>query len=189
MSEEKGQRDLIEAVRQARDEWPQDTPPLRLIFVGDGPLRGVLEDAAARQTSPTTIEFLGHQARPEPWIAAADALVLPSRFEGMPNVVLEAMAIGTPVIATRAGGATELERDSPAALWADPGDPASLAAALLTFATDRDAARVRAQVASENIRRYHDVHKAARQIENLCLDAIADCGPAPASRASLRRTE
>src|SRR5690606_19549015 len=45
------------------------------------------------------VYFLGHLAQPAPWIAAADALCLPSHFEGFPNVMLEAMSLGTPVIA------------------------------------------------------------------------------------------
>ncbi len=68
----------------------------------------------------TKLEFLGTQHNPLPYVAAADALVLPSHFEGMPNVVLEAMALGTPVIATRAGGTVELEREKPTILWAQP---------------------------------------------------------------------
>ena len=82
-----------------------------------------------------------------PYIAAADALVLPSRFEGLPNVVMEAMAIGTPVIATRAGGSMELQRDEPTAIWTNPGDPASLADALVQLATDPDAGKKRAVTA------------------------------------------
>ena len=97
---------------------------------------------------------------------ASDALVLPSHFEGLPNVVLEAMALGTPVIATRSGGTIELQRDQPTILWAEPNTPSSLADALLAFAKDRSAARWRAENAKALIAQHHDATKTTRLIES-----------------------
>jgi len=59
------------------------------------------------------VEFLGHLDQPAPWIAVADALCLPSTFEGFPNVMLEAMALGTPVIASDIAVVRSLGRISP----------------------------------------------------------------------------
>ncbi len=167
MTAEKGHHDLITAIELAETNWGAELPSLRLLMIGDGPLRAELQGRCSSRSERHQIEFLGVQANPAPFIAAADALVLPSHFEGMPNVVLEAMALGTPVIATRCGGTVELEHDQPTILWADPQHPPSLAAALISFAKDPHSARVRAQNAQVMIDQYHDVHNTTRQIEAL----------------------
>lgn len=78
-------------------------------IIGDGPERLALEKQAAQQNLTSRVSFAGFVANPAPMIAAADALVMPSRFEGMPNAALEALALGTPVIATpEAGGIAEI---------------------------------------------------------------------------------
>jgi glycosyltransferase involved in cell wall biosynthesis len=166
MTGEKGHRDLVEAIRLSQSKWPENVPGLRLWMVGDGPLRAELERQWDGSAGRHTIEFLGSQNNAAPWIAAADALVLPSHFEGMPNVVLEAMALGTPVIATRAGGTMELERGEPTILWAQPRDPSSLADAIAGLSTDRGSAQRRAAAATGLIRKHHDLSRAVRSIEN-----------------------
>jgi glycosyltransferase involved in cell wall biosynthesis len=92
----------------------------------------------------------------------------------MPNVVLEAMALGTPVIATRAGGSIELERDEPTILWAEANNPESLAEKIVRFSQDRDAANTRALNATAMIKEHHDVHQATRSIESLLKKACTD---------------
>ena len=87
-----------------------ELPGATLLVAGDGPLRAALEQQAARAGVSTRVRFLGGvpQAALIEYYNAADALVLTSRREGMPNVVLEALACGTPVVATRVGGVPEL---------------------------------------------------------------------------------
>ncbi|MGI9467640.1 MAG: glycosyltransferase, partial [Rubripirellula sp.] len=136
MTEEKGHRDLINSIVIAQANWPDSNPAIHLRLIGDGPLRSDLELQAKTVCNPHSVEFSGTLSNVGPSIINADALILPSLFEGMPNVVLEAMALGTPVIATRAGGTIELERDEPTILWADPRNPSSLAEAILSFASD-----------------------------------------------------
>ncbi len=167
MTPEKGHHDLVSAMELTESSWRDDLPKLRLLMIGDGPLRGELEARWSDKSHCHQIEFLGVQANSAPFIAAADALVLPSHFEGMPNVVLEAMALETPVIATRTGGTVELERNQPAILWAKPQNPPSLAEALKNLAGDPDAARGRVQTAKAWIDEHHDVKQTTRQIEAL----------------------
>ncbi len=167
MTEEKGHRDLLSALQHTDSSWPADVPPIRLWLIGDGPQRDDLQQQWNAADCRHAVEFLGALDQPAAAIATADALVLPSHFEGMPNVVLEAMALGTPVIATRAGGTVQLERDQPTILWAPPKQPDQLASAILQFATDRTSAERRAEAATRLIEQHHDVQATTRQIEQL----------------------
>jgi len=167
MTQEKGHRDLIDAMAQTESNWPSDAPPLRVRLIGDGPLRADLQRHANAVIHKHKIEFLGTQPNPAPEIAAADALILPSHFEGMPNVVLESMAIGIPVIATRAGGTVELERDQPTILWAEPNRPDSLASAILKCVAEPSLMTGYADAATQLVHQHHDVRITTRRIEDL----------------------
>ena len=167
MSPEKGHADLIEALVRLPARDSSDPTPITLWLIGDGPLRGDLQKRADEVTENYNIKFLGERDDVPAMIAAADALILPSHFEGMPNVVLEAMAVGTPVIATGAGGTAELEREEPTILWAEAGSPSSLADAIKSFAADREGASRRADAATRLVEEHHDVRHTARKIESL----------------------
>ena len=94
---QKGHDDLLDALAAA------DTTPLRLTIIGDGPLRGDLEAACDRLGLRDRVTFTGRiddRRDLAGRISRADVLVHPARFEGMPNTVLEALALGTPVLAT-----------------------------------------------------------------------------------------
>jgi glycosyltransferase involved in cell wall biosynthesis len=81
-----------------------------LTILGEGPERTSLEQKITRLDLKSRVTLQGFVANPAPWIAGADALLVPSHFEGMPNAALEALALGTPVIATpEAGGLSEVE--------------------------------------------------------------------------------
>ena len=85
-------------------------PAFRLVIAGEGPLRGALESLVRQTNTASRVQFVGRveQDQLAKCYSAADILVLPSGSEGWPNVLLESMACGTPVVATRVGGIPEI---------------------------------------------------------------------------------
>lgn len=138
---QKGHAVLLGALRRARERAPN----LKLACVGDGRLRGELEDLAGRLGLRDAVRFTGFRSDVQDWYAAADFSVLPSFFEGLPLVAIESLAAGCPVVATAVDGTPEVLGGGRYGLLTPPGDEPALAEALLRMAGD---AQLRAQVAS-----------------------------------------
>ncbi|HWE38652.1 MAG TPA: glycosyltransferase [Isosphaeraceae bacterium] len=131
-------------------------PALRTWIVGDGPLRTRLEETARafRLDLDGRVRFLGQRDDVPALLAAADLLVLPSLYEGLPNVVLEAMQFGKPVVATSAPGTTEVVADGLTGLLVPVHRPQDLARAIRAVIDDPAFARRlgdagRARIAAE----------------------------------------
>jgi glycosyltransferase involved in cell wall biosynthesis len=105
-------------------------PGLRLLIAGDGSRRAGLEAEAARLGLAPACRFLGHYGDAVGFQHALDVFVQSSDYEGTPNVILEAMALESPVVATAVGGTGELVADGVHGLLVSPGDAAALAAAV-----------------------------------------------------------
>lgn len=114
----------------------EDEPRPRIALAGNGPLRGELEATVRRLHLADDVCFLGERSDARELMQAADLVVLPSRDEGLSNVILEAMAAGRPVLATRVGGTPELVEDGATGILFDPGDAAALTEALRKLAAD-----------------------------------------------------
>jgi glycosyltransferase involved in cell wall biosynthesis len=106
------------------------------MLVGDGPERARLEALRDSLGLQRVVTFAGWQADVAPWLASFDVFVLPSRGEHFGRVLVEAMALGKPVVATDAGGVPEIVRDGETGLLAPPADPAALAAAVARLVED-----------------------------------------------------
>jgi starch synthase (maltosyl-transferring) len=112
-------------------------PDWHLILVGDGPERSSLLDRiAARPVLAERVHWLGRRDDVPGLLSAADVLVSASLWEGMPNVVLEAMAARLPVVATSVEGSEDLVTTGQTGWLVRPGDPGALADALLQAALD-----------------------------------------------------
>ena len=111
-----------------------------LAIAGDGPLRNDLTAVAERAGVVERVRFLGERRDARALMGAADAIVLTSRAEGLPLVALEALASGTPLVATSVRGLRELLTDGVNALLVPPDDPHALAGALGRVLEDRDLA-------------------------------------------------
>ena len=127
---------LLEAVAQIRGEIPN----IKLLIVGDGPLRGMLEEAARRLEIRERIEFCGWREDVAIVLHAMDAFVCCSRSEGMSNSLLEAMAGGLPVVSTAVGDHPDLLGNDVGLLI--PADNAgALAEALKTLLSSKETAK------------------------------------------------
>lgn len=120
----------------------------RLTILGEGPDRAALETQAARLGIAGQLAMPGFVARLDPWLAAADALVMSSDYEGVPAAIIEAIAAGLPVIATDCSvSMAELTGQGHFGVLVPVGDGAALAAAMAAFSgTKPDAAAARAHV-------------------------------------------
>ena len=130
LSWEKGLRTLLEA-------WRSDSIPLPLKIIGDGPLRPDVQEAAAHGN----VQWLGHRPIEEVMriIADASCLVFPSIWhETFGRTIIEAFAVGTPVIASLMGSAAELVSDGQTGLHFEPGNADDLARKVRQFVGDRD---------------------------------------------------
>ena len=132
----KGFDDLIASVSQAREQ----VPTLKLVLVGDGDLRGELE-SQARDTGAAAVSFAGMATHDEvnAYLSVADVVAVPSVHangfvDGQPNVALEAMAAGKPLVVTNVGGLPALVRGEECGLIVHERDRAALAAAIVALA-------------------------------------------------------
>lgn len=117
---------LLAALARCAPENPRHV----VLIAGQGQLRTELEAAAGDLGVAGRVRFLGVRSDVPQLMAAADAVVLASRHEGLPNVVMEAMAAARPVVATEVGGTPELVRSAVSGLLVAPADPPALAAAM-----------------------------------------------------------
>ncbi|TXH77473.1 MAG: glycosyltransferase family 4 protein [Lysobacteraceae bacterium] len=123
---EKGLRELLDAMRMLAAERPD----LQMAFVGEGPMRGELEARIAADPA-LRVRLVGAQGPMQvaEWMAASDLVTLPSYSEGHPNVLVEALACGRPVVATPVGGIPEVV-DATTGVMIAARDPQALAAGL-----------------------------------------------------------
>jgi glycosyltransferase involved in cell wall biosynthesis len=181
LSHEKGPDVLLEAIARLRAGARRETPLLTL--VGDGAQAQALRAQAERlgiagADGPLPeVQFVGERASEEVplWLSACDALCLPSRREGCPNVLLEALASGRPVVASRVGGVPELLCEG-TGVMVPPDDPIALAEGLhATLSRSWDPERLRRSVEYLSWDavglRYHDLMAAA-------IDERLDSSPA-----------
>ena len=163
-------------------------PDTRLVIAGDGHIRGELSELAARSGVAERVVFLGDVPHREVagYLRQANAFVLNSTYEGLPHVVLEAMAAGTPVIATDAGGTGEVVEHEATGLLVPVGDAAALQAAVERLWREPALGR---QLTAEAARRLHAHFDFDAMVDATEAALAAEAGaPAAAPRAILEET-
>jgi glycosyltransferase involved in cell wall biosynthesis len=165
LDEEKGAETLIRA-------WPLvETTGVTLLVVGDGPVRaGLLDLAASLGAGAASIRFCGETTDPGLFFRAADVVVVPSKAEGMSNVLLEAMAHGRPVIASDIAGARDvIDRPEVGILFA-AGSSRALAEAIDRVLGDEPAAARMGRAAREHVAARFSVHAMVSAYERLYME-------------------
>lgn len=143
-------------------------PDLVCAIVGAGPLRGKLE----RQAAPlSNVRFLGHQPKAEDLLTAFDVLCLPSRWEGLGLVLLEAMLREVPVVGSRAGAIPEILGEGQYGWLFDPDDVDGLVAAIEDA---RQSGRVRAERTAEYVRGTFTVERMVEQTLRVYREAMKE---------------
>lgn len=132
LAPQKGIATLIEAWAALASRYPDGL----LLVAGDGPLRGDLEAQARALGIAPRVRFAGFREDVRALLAAADLAAIPSLQEGQSLFAVEAMAAGTPVVASTAGGLAEMVREGETGLSVPPGDATALAAALARLLDD-----------------------------------------------------
>lgn len=149
-------------------------PSVSLTLLGDGPERERLEAEASRLGLGDRVRFLGGGDRADVLrlFARADAAVLSSSWENFPHTVVEALAVGTPVIATAVGGVPEIVRDGENGLLVPAGDPAAFADALTRFGGDASLRERLRLAAAPSVEALGEAQLLAR-VESLLMDVSA----------------
>lgn len=132
LTEQKGQLVLLQAIRKVLDAGEK----IQCIIVGQGEHREMLEIYASKLGVQNNVLFLGKRDDIDRVLSVADIFCLPSYWEGMPNVVLEAMAMGLPVVATAVAGTTEVVVEGETGFLIPPGDSEIMAERLLHLIRD-----------------------------------------------------
>jgi len=160
MCEAKGQDLLLAA-------WPRivdRVPSAHLVLVGEG-----TDTAQLRMPAGTGVLLAGRQEDVSTWLAAADVVVAPSRREGLSLAVLEAMAVGRPVVATDVDGMRE-SLGAMSGCVVPPGDPGAFVAPVVARLQDSDLAAVEGSMASRRARALFDVRGTYDMLARLYQD-------------------
>ena len=132
LSEEKAPEVFLDIARLC-----QATPNLRFVMTGGGPMAKTIARLVAKLPSTVRLDYMGLVDDVAPYLALYDVLVLPSRQDGRPLIVMEALASGLPVVASRLGGIPEMIEDGQNGYLCTPADAAEFAARIRALAEDR----------------------------------------------------
>jgi glycosyltransferase involved in cell wall biosynthesis len=169
----KGHRYLIEAASQV----VRVIPGVKFFLVGDGPCREELEGQVARLNLGNNVHFLGlRESGLEEIMAALDLFVLPSLNEGMGRVLIQAMALGRPVVATEVSGIPEVVKNNETGILVPPGESKALAEAIITLLRDKKRAGEMGRAGRERVNSSFTSRIMIEKIANLYEELMAEKG-------------
>lgn len=160
-------RDIVRIYARVREEIPSV-----LVMVGDGPDRVHAEEEARTLGVDRDVHFLGKIDPVAPLLAGADLFLLPSQSESFGLSALEALASGTPVVGSRAGGLVEVVKEGVTGALCEVGDVEAMAAASIEILADRDRWQTMSDAAAADARLRFSRDDIVRQYETLYEDAI-----------------
>lgn len=166
--ERKGIDCLIQAFASAARRYAS----VRLVLVGEGPLRHKLEELTRQLGVTDRVTFTGFQASPMACIAGMDAVVLASSREGLPRVLLEAMLLQKPIIATDIPGTRELVIDGVTGRLFPHGDTAALTRCISELIETPGLAQRLGQAGSAHVRDHYSIEQYVAGVERVWQEAI-----------------
>lgn len=161
LSPEKGHDVLIDAFGLLQ----KDRPDIRCVILGDGPLRQKLERICRERRLDRNIRFLGYQETMDGWYSVFNLFLLPSRREAWPVTLLEAMAAGLPIAATRTGDIPRMVKHGKSGLLIQPGDSQSMSQAIIKIMSDPALRNRLGREADKISRSYSEQRCASRVLE------------------------
>src|SRR5712692_3676234 len=170
----KGLEWLLKAAPRVLAEFPQAC----FVIIGEGPLLGELKELTSRLGIGLRVMFLGAREDVPECLATLDLFVLPSLNEGMGRVLLEAMAVGCPVVATRVGGIPDIVADGTNGLLVPPRDERARGEAILTLLRDRSRRAAYGEAARRHVDGRFDIETMVRNIERLYDEVWREKHPA-----------
>ena len=147
--------------------------PPHLLIVGEGPQHSALQRLADNLGLGERVTFAGFQKQALSWIAAMDVFVLASAKEGLPRVVLEAMLLGKPVVASRGIGSRELVRDRETGLLYDYGDLEALTARLQELLADENKRAAMGASGRKRVLSEYSIEHYVAEVQNVLMEAAA----------------
>jgi len=147
-------------------------PDARFLLVGDGPLRSEVETLARGPALEGAVHLPGLQEEVGPYLAAMDVLMVSSEFEGLPLVVLEAMAMEVPVAATAVGGIPEAVADGETGRLVPAGDAGALAAAVAGLLADAELRRALGRAARRRVAERFSTERMVVELETLYREVL-----------------
>jgi len=164
----KGHLDVLAAMTQVVRRYPR----FKLILFGDGAERSSIEHYVQEHGLESNVVLAGARLDAANLLSAFDFTVLASSQESFPNALMESMARGVPVIATRVGGVPELVRDGVDGILVEPGRPDQLAAAMLDLLGNADRRREMGAMGRARIQNDFSVRSMVTQTEAVYLDLL-----------------
>ncbi|MCX6357792.1 MAG: glycosyltransferase [Candidatus Aureabacteria bacterium] len=152
----------------------RDIPGFRLLLVGDGRERAAIERAIGAGRLGDNVILLGNRSDSMEIIRASQCVALASHEEGFPNVLLEAMAAGKPVVATNVGGVPEIVRDGETGLLVPARDPGALAGALLRVLRDGPLAERMGRAGRARVLEHFSMERMVRAYERLYATLLSN---------------
>ncbi len=168
-------------VQKRLDHWLQaaarvvrSVPEAHFLLVGDGPLRADVERWIEAEGLGGRVHLAGLQTEVRPYLAAMDAYLMSSQFEGLPIALLEAMAMARPVVATAVGGIPEVIANGQNGLLVPAGDPMALGDAVVRVLGDAAMRQSFAEAARATVCERFSIARMQRQLEDIYRQVIAE---------------
>jgi glycosyltransferase involved in cell wall biosynthesis len=173
LEHQKGHLHLLAAIPSVRARHP-DT---YFVWVGEGTLHSELREKLHEQGSDGFVRMVGSRSDVADLMGGSDVLVLPSLFEGLPLVILEAMSIGLPVVGTNVCGTAEAIEDGVTGRLVPPRDPLALAASIVDVLDQPGLASARAEAARQRVEQEFSARRMGQEVARVYMEVLSRITP------------